>query len=198
MKMIAATRNQHKLVEFRRILEPLGYSVVSQEDVCPGIEVVEDGLTFAENARKKAWEIFCRTGQPCIADDSGLCVEALAGEPGVYSARYAGEQHDDAANNAKLLYNLSQIPAGMRGAHFASAICCVLDKDDIIACEGHCNGQIAFELHGDNGFGYDPLFMVGEHSFAELSGPEKDSISHRGVALRLFEQEMKKRKSAKE
>lgn len=193
MKMIVATRNNHKLVEFRRILGPMGYEVVPQEEVCPGIEVEEDGATFAENAYKKAHEIFLRTGLPTVADDSGLCVDALEGAPGVFSARYAGEHHDEDACNAKLLRNLAAVPAEKRTAQFVSAICCVLGPDDIIRCEGRCQGTIGYAPLGENGFGYDPLFMVGERSFAQLSGKEKDDISHRGVALRVFEQEMKRR-----
>lgn len=193
MKMIIATRNEHKLAEFRRILTPMGYQVVSQQEVCPDVEVDEDGATFAENAYKKAYEIFKLTGMPTVADDSGLCVDALGGEPGVYSARYAGEPHSDKACNDKLLRNLADTPEQQRTAHFVSAICCVLDEGDIIACQGSCQGSIGYQPLGDNGFGYDPLFMVGDRSFAQLSGEEKDAVSHRGVALRCFEQEMKKR-----
>lgn len=184
MKMIVATNNAHKLVEFERILAPLGYEVVGQNEVCPGIEVVEDGVTFAENAYKKAQEIFRLTGLPTVADDSGLCVDALNGEPGVYSARYAGEAHNDKACNDKLLHNLNGIPDQRRTARFVSAICCILAQDDIVACEGSCHGRIGHEPRGRGGFGYDPLFMVGKQSFAELSGTDKDAISHRGVALR--------------
>ena len=193
MKIVIATRNQHKLTEFQRILGPMGYQAVSQEEVCPGVEVVEDGATFAANACKKAMEIYRRTGLPTVADDSGLCVDALDGAPGVYSARYAGEQHNDQDNNEKLLHELENIPQEKRTARFVSAICCVLGEDDIIQCQGECPGQIAFQYHGDNDFGYDPLFLVGERSFAQLSGEEKDAVSHRGVALRAFAQEMNKR-----
>ena len=194
MKMIIATNNAHKLVEFQRILSPMGYDVVSQNEVCPGIEVEEDGTTFAENAYKKAFEIFTRTGLPTVADDSGLCVDALHGEPGVYSARYAGEPHSDKACNDKLLRNMQGIPDSERTARFVSAICCILAKDDVIACEGTCEGMIGYEPKGMGGFGYDPLFMVGEKSFAELTGEEKDAISHRGVALRILEKEIKVRR----
>ena len=193
MKIVIATRNQHKLTEVQRILGPMGYQAVSQEEVCPGVEVVEDGATFAANACKKAMEIYRRTGLPTVADDSGLCVDALDGAPGVYSARYAGEQHNDQDNNEKLLHELENIPQEKRTARFVSAICCVLGEDDIIQCQGECPGQIAFQYHGDNDFGYDPLFLVGERSFAQLSGEEKDAVSHRGVALRAFAQEMNKR-----
>ncbi len=194
MRIIVATRNQGKLKEFERILSPLGYQVVGQEEVCPGVEVEEDGVTFAENAYKKAHEIFLRTGLPAIADDSGLCVDALGGAPGVFSARYAGEPHSDEACNRKLLKNLEGVPAEQRTARFVSAICCVFGEGDTLACEDSCEGTIGFEPRGTGGFGYDPLFLVGEKSFSELSGEEKDAVSHRGKALRTFARMMKERK----
>lgn len=187
MKVIAATRNAHKLTELSRILEPMGYQVVSQEEACPGIEVEEDGTTFLENARKKAVEIFRRTGLPTIADDSGLCVDALDGAPGVYSARYADDEgfsHNDKANNRKILRKLEGLPIEKRTARFVSAISFVLGEGDLVECQGTCEGHIAFEEQGDNGFGYDPLFLVEGGSFATISGEEKDRISHRGNALR--------------
>ena len=187
MKVIAATRNAHKLTELSRILEPMGYQVVSQEEVCPDIEVEEDGTTFLENARKKAVEIFRRTGLPTIADDSGLCVDALDGAPGVYSARYADDEgfsHNDKANNRKILRKLEGLPMEKRTARFVSAISFVLGEGDLVECQGTCEGHIAFEEQGDNGFGYDPLFLVEGGSFATISGEEKDRISHRGNALR--------------
>ncbi|MEG1777980.1 MAG: RdgB/HAM1 family non-canonical purine NTP pyrophosphatase [Angelakisella sp.] len=194
MKIVIATNNANKLVEFRRILSPLGYEVVGQGEVFQSIEVTEDGVSFAENAYKKAFEIFLRTGLPTVADDSGLCVDALGGEPGIYSARYAGEPHSDKACNDKLLENMKDIPEERRTASFVSAICCILCEDDIIECEGRCEGRIGYAPKGQDGFGYDPLFMVGEKSFAELSGEEKDAISHRGVALRKLADEIKRRK----
>ncbi len=190
MKVIAATRNRHKLTEFSRILSPMGYEVVSQEEVCPGIEVEEDGTTFLENARKKAVEIFRRTGMPTIADDSGLCVDALNGAPGVHSARYAddeGDGHDDKANNRKLLRELAGVPMEKRTARFVSAISFAIGEGELVECEGFCQGQIAFEALGDNGFGYDPLFLVEGGSFASIPGEEKDRISHRGNALRKLQ-----------
>lgn len=190
MKVIAATRNAHKLTELSRILEPMGYQVVSQEEVCPGIEVEEDGATFLENARKKAVEIFRRTGMPTIADDSGLCVDALNGAPGVHSARYAddeGNGHDDKANNRKLLRELAGVPMEKRTARFVSAISFAIGEGELVECEGFCQGQIAFEALGDNGFGYDPLFLVEGGSFASIPGEEKDRISHRGNALRKLQ-----------
>lgn len=187
MKVIVATKNKHKLTEFSRILEPLGYQLISQEEACPGIEVEEDGATFLENARKKAVEIFRRTGLPTIADDSGLCVDALDGAPGVYSARYADDEgfsHNDKANNRKILRKLEGLPMEKRTARFVSAISFVLGEGDLVECQGTCEGHIAFEEQGDNGFGYDPLFLVEGGSFATISGEEKDRISHRGNALR--------------
>ena len=190
MKVIVATKNKHKLTEFSRILEPLGYQLISQEEVCPGIEVEEDGATFLENARKKAVEIFRRTGMPTIADDSGLCVDALNGAPGVHSARYAddeGDGHDDKANNRKLLRELAGVPMEKRTARFVSAISFAIGEGELVECEGFCQGQIAFEALGDNGFGYDPLFLVEGGSFASIPGEEKDRISHRGNALRKLQ-----------
>lgn len=190
MKVIAATRNRHKLTEFSRILSPMGYEVVSQEEVCPGIEVEEDGATFLENARKKAVEIFRRTGMPTIADDSGLCVDALNGAPGVHSARYAddeGDGHDDKANNRKLLRELAGVSMEKRTARFVSAISFAIGEGELVECEGFCQGHIAFESLGDNGFGYDPLFLVEGGSFASIPGEEKDRISHRGNALRKLQ-----------
>ena len=196
MYLILATKNQHKVEEFRRILGPLGIDLLPQDEICPDIEVEETGSTFAENARLKATAIYEKTGIATIADDSGLCVEALDGAPGVYSARYAGDGHDSAANNDKLLKALSGVPDEKRGAHFICAICTVFSEDDVLCCEGRCNGKIAHRLHGQNNFGYDPLFLVGEKSFAEIDGGEKDRISHRGNALRalyeLLRQKMNK------
>ncbi len=186
MKLILATKNRHKVEEFQRILSPLGWQLLPQDAVCPELKIEETGATFAENARLKALGIYRATGLPAIADDSGLCVDALGGAPGVYSARYAGEQHDSAANNAKLLQAMQNIPQEQRTARFVCSICVVFSPQDIVTCEDCCEGTIAHRLHGENGFGYDPLFMVGEKSFAELSGSQKDAISHRGRALQAL------------
>ena len=197
MKVIVATKNKHKLTEFSRILEPLGYQLISQEEACPGIEVEEDGATFLENARKKAVEIFRRTGLPTIADDSGLCVDALGGAPGVHSARYADEEgagHDDKANNRKLLRELEGLPLEERTARFVSAISFVLGEGELVEGQGSCEGRIAFAEEGDNGFGYDPLFLVEGGSFASIPGAEKDRISHRGNALRKLQALLEERR----
>ncbi|MBE6773211.1 MAG: XTP/dITP diphosphatase [Ruminococcaceae bacterium] len=192
MKILIATHNKHKLAEISRILEPMGYEVVTDRDV--GIEltdVEENGKTFLENARIKA-ESGCReSGLPCIADDSGLCVDALGGEPGVYSARYAGNHGDDAANNEKLLLNLKNVPDEKRTARFVCSICVSFPDGSEITAEGVCEGKIGYEYRGNNGFGYDPLFMVGDKSFAEFTSEEKDAVSHRGNALKNLQQLMR-------
>lgn len=193
MKIVIATRNQGKLQEFHRILGPLGWQVTSQDEVCPGVEVKEDGETFAQNAYKKAYEIFRRTGLPTIADDSGLCVDALGGAPGIYSSRYAGEPHSDEDCMQKLLHELREVPASERTASFVAAICCIFAEDDVISCQEICQGQIAFTPQGKKGFGYDPVFLVGEKSFAQMDVREKDAISHRGKALRTLAQLLERR-----
>lgn len=184
MRLLLATQNKHKVEEFSRILAPMGWEILPQDAVCPELDVEETGTTFAENARLKAMALYRATGFPTVADDSGLCVDALDGAPGVYSARYAGEGHDSDANIDKLLQELRDVPPEKRTAHFVCSICLMFHERDILTCEGRCSGSIGFERHGNDGFGYDPVFMVGDRSFAQLSGAEKDKISHRGMALR--------------
>ncbi len=184
--IIVATGNPHKVEEFDRILSPLGYRVRPQSAVCPGLVVEETGATFAANARLKAEGVFRLTGLPAIADDSGLCVNALGGRPGVYSARYGGDNASYPDKMAMLLHELESVPQEKRLARFVSAICCVMGENDIIECEGVCEGKIAFTPSGSSGFGYDPIFLVDDISFAALSGEKKDQISHRGRALRQF------------
>lgn len=185
MKIIIATHNKHKLQEMSRILSPMGYEVVTDRDL--GIELTdaeENGETFLDNARIKA-ESGCReSGLPCIADDSGLCVDVLGGAPGVFSARYSGVHGDDDGNNRKLLKELEGVPTEKRTAHFACAICVSFPDGSEITATGKCEGYIGYEKKGENGFGYDPLFMVGERSLAEMTAEEKDAISHRGNALK--------------
>lgn len=194
MKFIMATNNAHKVIELSRILLPLGIDVVSAKDAGITLDDVEEtGTTFAENAFLKANAAFIKTGMPAVADDSGLCVDALDGRPGIYSARYGGEGASDSEKNAKLLDELSDVDAENRTAHFTSAICCILEDGTRIDVEGRCNGKIAFEPHGNGGFGYDPIFMCGSRCYAELSAEEKDSVSHRGAALRRLKAELEKR-----
>lgn len=185
MKFIIATHNMKKRVEMERILSPLGIEVLTAE--MAGItltDVPETGETFEENAVLKA-ESGCReSGMPCIADDSGLAVDFLGGAPGVYSARYSGVHGNDEANIQKLLKNLEDVPEEKRTARFVCTVCVCFPGGRKFTVCGKCEGKIGFEKHGNGGFGYDPVFMVGEKSFAELSAQEKDKISHRGNALR--------------
>lgn len=185
MKYLLATHNKKKCAEMQRILSPLGIEVYTAEML--GIEITdaeETGVTFAENAKIKAVSGCNESGYPCIADDSGLCVDALGGAPGVYSARYSGGHGDDEANNDKLLANLEGIEDEKRTAYYACAICVAYPDGKLIELEGRCNGKIGYERIGTGGFGYDPLFLVGQKSMAELTAEEKDAISHRGTALR--------------
>lgn len=185
MEFIIATHNLKKRDELQRILSPLGISVFTAEE--KGItltEAEETGETFAENAFIKAESGCKESGMPCIADDSGLMVDYLDGAPGVYSARFGGEHGNDDKNIDKLLSLLTGVPEEKRTARFVSSVCCVFPDGRKLTAEGKCEGIIAFERHGDNGFGYDPVFMVGEKSFAEMTKEEKDKISHRGNALR--------------
>ena len=185
MKFIIATHNMNKQAEMQRILSPLGVEVLTAEMAGVTLtDVEETGATFEENAVLKA-ENGCReSGLPCIADDSGLSVDFLGGEPGVYSARYSGTHGDDEANIQKLLKKLEGVPEEKRTARFVSVVCVCFPDGRELTVDGKCEGKIGFEKHGDNGFGYDPVFMVGKKSFAELSAEEKDKISHRGNALR--------------
>ena len=187
MTFVIATHNAKKLKELKRILEPLGFDAVIREDLP---EVEETGTTFAENALLKA-ESACKvTGMPAIADDSGLVVDALGGAPGVYSARYAGEDATDRQRYEKLLEELREVPTEQRTAQFVSAVCCVFPDGKILTAEGACEGIIAFGPKGEGGFGYDPIFLVGERSYAEMTAEEKDSISHCGRALAKLAQEL--------
>ena len=191
MKYIIATHNAHKLVEIARILAPLGIEAVTDRDL--GIElpeVEETGTTFAENAYLKAAGACQFSGLPAIADDSGLAVDALGGAPGVYSARYGGEGLDDNDRNNLLLKNMKDIPVGQRQAQFVSAVCCVFPNGDVLRTEGIVRGEIGFAAKGENGFGYDPLFYVGDRTTAEMSPQEKDAISHRGQALAAFAEKL--------
>lgn len=193
-EFIIATNNKHKVVEIERILGPLGVTAVTAGE--RGIdlgEVVEDGDTFARNAYIKAKHAFDLCHCPVIADDSGLCVDALGGRPGVYSARYGGHDASYLVKISMLLDEMRDVPDEQRTAHFSCAVCCILDEDTVIAVEGRCEGMIAHAPSGDGGFGYDPIFTVGGVSFASLSGEEKDRYSHRGSALRMLRDELMKR-----
>lgn len=185
MKIIAATKNKNKLREFGEILK--GFEIISQEDAGVDIDVEETGTTFEENSMLKAKAIFEATGIAAIADDSGLCVDALQGEPGVYSARYGGDGLDDEGRVELLLKNMKDVPENERSARFVCVITLV-DKDRVITARGECEGKIDYAPKGENGFGYDPVFYVEEYNktMAQISPDEKNAISHRGKALRIF------------
>ncbi len=191
MQFIIATGNAHKLLELERILAPLGIDAVSTKAKGISLEDVEEtGTTFEENAYLKAKAACEKTGLPAVADDSGLCVDALNGEPGVYSARYAGENATDAQRIEKLLFNLKDVPKEKRTARFVSAVCCVWPNGETLTVRGECEGTIGFQPLGENGFGYDPVFMVGDQSFAQLTAEQKDALSHRGRALVKLQKEL--------
>ena len=186
MKICAATGNAGKLRELRRILEAQGHEVVSQKQLGITIEPEETGTTFAENALIKA-ETICRaSGLPTIADDSGLCVDALDGRPGVYSARYAGEHATDADNCAKLLEEMKG--QKNRSAHFTCVLSLAVPSGPALTWEASCAGELLEEKKGESGFGYDPLFFYPDFgkTFAEVPLAQKSSVSHRGKALREF------------
>lgn len=190
-KILIATHNKHKLAEMERILVPMGYEVVTDTDIGISLtDVEETGTTFIENARIKAESGCKESGLICIADDSGLAVDALGGAPGVYSARYSGVHGDDEANIVKLLNELKDVPDEERTARFMCSICVTFPDGTEVTAEGKCEGKIGYEKRGENGFGYDPVFMVGDKSFAELSADEKDAISHRGNALKALKEKM--------
>lgn len=187
MDFLIATHNMKKRAELERILSPLGVSVKTADEV--GIDltdVEETGTSFEENARLKAESGCKESGMPCIADDSGLMVDALDGAPGVYSARFAGDHGNDKKNNDKLLECLKGVKAQDRTAKYVACVCCVFPDGREFTVRGECHGLIGFEEKGENGFGYDPLFYIGGRAFAEFSPEEKDKISHRGNALREF------------
>jgi len=193
MKLFLASKNKHKILEFKRILAPLGIELVSEDQLEKSLtEVDETGTTFEENAYLKASAALKETGLPSIADDSGLCVDYLNGDPGIYSARFAGEPVDNDKNNEKLLNLLKDVPKEDRSARFVCSIVCVFPDGNKITAMGSCEGYIDFAPKGNNGFGYDPLFVSEIGSFGEISDAEKDSVSHRGRALVDFSKKITK------
>jgi len=184
-KVVLATRNAGKIRELNALLANLGVEVLGLRDF-PGVgEIPETGNTFLENARLKARAVCRITGLVSLADDSGLCVDALAGAPGVYSARFAGEDASDAANNAKLLTALARVPERDRTCRFMCVVVAVAPDGRELVAEGAWEGRVATAPTGNGGFGYDPLFFdptVGR-SAAELTAAEKNTRSHRGKAL---------------
>lgn len=187
MKLVLASKNEKKLQEMNDILSGMGVEVCLQADVGVDVDVEETGTTFEENSLLKAKAVMEASGLPAIADDSGLCVDALNGAPGVYSARYGGEGLDDTGRYRLLLANMPK--GGARTAKFVSVITCCFPNGDVLTARGECPGTIAFAPMGEGGFGYDPVFFLPElkKTFAQLSAEEKNAISHRGKALEAFQ-----------
>ncbi|MBQ3919920.1 MAG: RdgB/HAM1 family non-canonical purine NTP pyrophosphatase [Oscillospiraceae bacterium] len=180
MKIILATNNKNKLREFREILSPMGYEVISQSEAGADIEADETGTTFEENAYIKAKAIYDILHMPVIADDSGLEVDHLGGAPGVYSARYAEPGH----RCERVLSELEGVPDNERTARFRCVICFIDADGKAQYVSGSCEGRIGYERRGSNGFGYDPIFLYDDRTLAEMSADEKNAISHRGKAIR--------------
>lgn len=192
--LVLGTGNPKKRIELEALLAPLGFCLKTLADYPNAIEVEEDRNTFAGNAEKKATEQAQHINQWVLGEDSGIVVDALDGRPGVYSARYAGEDSNDEANNAKLLAELGDLPPNQRTAHY---VCHAVISDPQgkvrLRCEGICRGRIRHEPIGDGGFGYDPLFEVWEYhrTFGEMGSTIKQAISHRGRALRKLATELR-------
>lgn len=193
MKLVLASDNKNKLREFRTLFENFGVELISKAESGFTEEVEETGETFAENARIKAEAVMHATGLPAVADDSGLCVDALGGAPGVHSARYTGS-HDDSDKDRYelLLRNLGERTD--RSARFVCSLCCAFPNGDILTAEAACEGSILQAPRGENGFGYDPVFRPDgfDRSMAELTMEGKNAISHRGKALAQFRQKWEK------
>jgi XTP/dITP diphosphohydrolase len=186
-RVIISSSNKGKIKEIKNILSKFDVNIISKDDIGYGsFDVIEDGTTLEMNAEKKAIELWKLTGGIVIADDTGLFVEALNGKPGVYSARYAGDNSTYEDNNNLLLEKMKDMEGSKRKAYFKTVIVVIDDKGKSHIAEGICNGEIAYELSGENGFGYDPLFVPEgfERTFAEMNDEEKNTVSHRGKAVR--------------
>ncbi len=205
-QIVMASNNRHKIVEIEAFLKKLcpfdekgeAFTYLSLSDINFTDDIIEDGTTFEENALIKARTV-AKLGYIGVADDSGLCVDALNGEPGVYSARYAGG-HDDKDNNEKLLEKMKNVPEAERTGHFVSVIACVFPDGTELVARGECPGKILYRYQGTGGFGYDPLFLYEpmNKTFAEMNAEEKNGISHRANAMAkfavIFAEEIEKRK----
>ena len=197
--IVMASHTPNKIKEIEAITKKVGMPVISRDDAgVPPVEIVEDGETFEENSLKKAREILKLCGRITLADDSGLEVEYLGGAPGVYSARFAGEDGNDAKNNEKLLKLLDGLKKDDRKAKFVSVITMVFPDGEILTARGECPGRIITVPAGENGFGYDPLFVPDGYNktFAQLTAEEKNRISHRAKALEKLEQLLDERKNS--
>ena len=194
MKVVLASKNKHKLVEISKITEKFGIELVLQSELGIDIDVEETGTTFEENSLIKAEAVMKATGLPALADDSGIAVDALNGEPGVYSARYGFDDTlDDWGRLELLLKNTENVPDGQRQAQFVCVITMVTPNNQVIQARGEIHGELTREPRGENGFGYDPIFYYPPFgkTTAELSPEEKNRVSHRGNALRMFYDKMK-------
>lgn len=194
MKVVLASKNKHKLVEISKITEKFGIDLVLQSELGIDIDVEENGTTFEENSFIKAEAVMKASGLPALADDSGIAVDALNGEPGIYSARYGfDESLDDLGRLELLLKNTENVPDGQRQAKFVCVITLVTPEGQVVQARGEIHGELTREPRGENGFGYDPIFFyppLGKTT-AELSPEEKNRVSHRANALKLFYDKMK-------
>ena len=194
MKVVLASRNPHKLVEISQITEKFGFELVLQSELGLDLDVEETGTTFEENSLQKAMAVMKATGLPALADDSGIAVDALNGEPGIYSARYGfDESLDDWGRLQLLLKNTEHVPDGQRQAQFVCVITFVTPEGEVIQARGEIHGELTREPRGENGFGYDPIFYYPPFgkTTAEIPAEQKHQVSHRGKALRVFYEKLK-------
>ena len=194
MKVVLASKNPHKLVEISKITEKFGFDLVLQSELGVDIDVEETGTTFEENSLLKAEAVMKATGLPALADDSGIAVDALNGEPGIYSARYGfDESLDDWGRLLLLLKNTEHVPDGQRQAQFVCVITMVTPEGQVIQARGEIHGELTREARGENGFGYDPIFYYPPYGMttAEMSAEDKNEVSHRGNALKVFYEKLK-------
>ena len=200
-RIIAATQNKHKIREIEAITKKFGMEIVSRDEAgIEDVEIVEDGTTFEENSYKKAYEIMKLCGEVTIADDSGIVVDCIGGAPGVYSARFAGVDGDDKANNRKLMEMIKDFPFEERTARFVSVITMVYPDGDTIVARGEVEGHVIPEEIGENGFGYDPMFIpLGyDITFGQFDPEEKNKISHRANALISLQKQLEERECPEE
>lgn len=197
-RIIFATGNEGKLKEIREIMKEIGYDTVSMKEAGCSVPIVENGTTFEENSLIKARTVCKACGEITLADDSGLVIDALGGEPGIYSARWMGEDTPYEIKNTEILKRMKDVPEEKRTARFVCVISAVFPDGRELTAKGVFEGRIGHEISGRNGFGYDPIFCVPEKgcTSAELSSDEKNRISHRGQALRLMQEKLKKEKEA--
>ena len=194
MKVVLASKNAHKLVEIRQITDQFGFDLVLQSELGVDLDVEENGTTFEENSLIKAKAVMEATGLPAIADDSGICVDALGGEPGIYSARYGFDDTlDDWGRLQLLLKNMEQVPDGQRQAKFVCVITFITPEGVTIQARGEIHGELTRAPYGENGFGYDPIFYYPpmEKTTSQMTAEEKNRVSHRANALTMFYKKLK-------